>query len=163
MLARSRNASAQVAALQGKLTTPRAAAVIGQLAENDDWFARRGPPADKTDVTDADGVVYRYFAGRCFEFHPLANFGALNADVAAGNTDASSRLATALAARAVPEPGGGLGWEYYFNFSSGHAPWLSGHGASRRGAGVRRRPPAATRRCSTPPGARTGRSPASTC
>ena len=35
---------AQVAALQGKLTTPRAIAVIGQLAENDDWFARRGPP-----------------------------------------------------------------------------------------------------------------------
>ena len=23
-------------------------------------------------------------------------------------------------------PGGGLGWEYYFNFSNGRAPWLSG-------------------------------------
>ena len=117
---------AEVAALQGKLTAPRTAAVIGQLIENDNWFARRGPPPDKTDVADADGVVYRYFAGKCFEFHPLANFGALNADVAAGDTDASSRLAAALAARAVPEPGGGLGWEYYFNFSGGRAPWLSG-------------------------------------
>jgi hypothetical protein len=116
----------QVAALQGKLTTPRATAVIGQLTLNDDWFARRGPPPAQTDVADADGVVYRYFSGRCFEFHPLANFGALNADVAARNTDAATRLATALAARAVPEPGGGLGWEYYFNFSSGRAPWLSG-------------------------------------
>ncbi len=116
----------QVAALQGKLTAPRAVAVIGQLALNDDWFARRGPPPAQTDVADADGVVYRYFAGRCFEFHPLANFGVLNADVAAGNTDAATKLATALAARAVPEPGGGLGWEYYFNFSNGRAPWLSG-------------------------------------
>jgi hypothetical protein len=117
---------AQVAALKGKLTAARATAVIGQLAENDDWFARRGPPPDKTDVADADGVVYRYFAGRCFEFHPLANFGALNADVAAGDSEASSRLADALAARAVPVPGGGLGWEYYFNFGNGRAPWLSG-------------------------------------
>jgi D-glucuronyl C5-epimerase C-terminus len=116
----------QVAALQGKLTAPRATAVIGQLALNDDWFARRGPPPAQTDVADAEGVVYRYFSGRCFEFHPLANFGALNADVAAGNSDAAAQLATALAARAVPEPGGGLGWEYYFNFSNGRAPWLSG-------------------------------------
>jgi hypothetical protein len=116
----------QVAALQGKLTTPRATAVIGQLTENDNWFARRGAPANQTDITDADGVVYRYFSGRCFEFHPLANFGALNADVAGGKTDAATQLATALVARAVPETGGGLGWEYYFNFSSGRAPWLSG-------------------------------------
>ena len=100
--------------------------MIGQLALNDDWFARRGPPPAQTDVADADGVVYRYFSGSCFEFHPLANFGVLNADVAAGDSDASTRLATALAARAVPEPGGGLGWEYYFNFSNGRAPWLSG-------------------------------------
>ena len=50
---------------------------------------RRRP---KTDVTDADGVVYRYFPGRCLEFHPLANFGALNARIAAN--DAAGRTAT---------------------------------------------------------------------
>jgi hypothetical protein len=116
----------QVAALQGKLTTPRAIAVVGQLAENDNWFARRGPPPNQTDIADGDGVVYRYFSGRCFEFHPLANFGALNADIAGGKTDAATSLANALVERAVPQTGGGLGWEYYFNFSSGRAPWLSG-------------------------------------
>ena len=65
--------------------------MIGQLTENDNWFARRGPPPNQTDIADADGVVYRYFSGRCFEFHPLANFGALNADIAGGKTDAATR------------------------------------------------------------------------
>ena len=51
-------------------------------------------PAPKTDITDADGVVYRYFAGRCFEFHPLANFGALNAHVAARTPRARSSSRT---------------------------------------------------------------------
>ena len=116
----------QVAALAGKLSQPRAVALLGQLRADDGWFAQRPAPSAKTDIADADGVVYRYFPGRCFEFHPLANFGALNADVAAGDTDAAARLATALAARAQPEPGGGLGWEYYFDFGGGRAPWLSG-------------------------------------
>ena len=49
-----------------------------------DYFAQHGPPqgGTGTDITDADGIVYRYFARRCFEFHPLANFSALNARVA---------------------------------------------------------------------------------
>src|SRR5439155_872907 len=80
----------------------------------------------KTDITDAEGVVYRYFAGRCFEFHPLANFGALNAHVAAGDADGAQRLADALRARGVHARGGGIAWEYTFPFSGGRAPWLSG-------------------------------------
>ena len=116
----------QAAALGTRLTAPRARAVFGQLAANDDWFARRGPPPAQTDISDADGVVYRYFASRCFEFHPLANFGALNADLAAGDTNAASRLAAALVARGVPQPHGGIGFEYYFDFGAGRAPWLSG-------------------------------------
>ena len=83
-------------------------------------------PADKTDITDSDGVVYRYFAGRCFEFHPLADFGALNAHIAAGDAAATETLADALIARGVFQHGGGVGWEYYFDFSGGRAPWLSG-------------------------------------
>ena len=40
-------------------------------------------------MTDADGVVYRYFPGRGFEFHPLGNFAALNA--AAGEQEPRRR------------------------------------------------------------------------
>jgi D-glucuronyl C5-epimerase C-terminus len=114
----------QVGALGKSLTGPRATALFGQLRANDDYFAQRGAPRNGTDITDADGIVYRYFPGRCFEFHPLANVGALNARVAAKDAAGTERLAAALAARAVPRSGG-MVWEYYFPFG-GRSPWVSG-------------------------------------
>ena len=119
-------ALSELAAFDGRLTAPRTLALVGQLKANDDYFALHWAPGDRTDITGSDGVVYRYFSGRCFEFHPLADFGALNALVAASDVDGAQRLADALIARGVYQPGGGVGWEYYFNFSGGHAPWLSG-------------------------------------
>ena len=116
----------ELAAFSGRLTAPRTLALVGQLKANDDYFAKHYAPAPKTDITDADGIVYRYFPGRCFELHPLANFGALNALVAANNAVGASALADALIARGVYQKGGGIGWEYYFSYAGGAAPWLSG-------------------------------------
>jgi hypothetical protein len=116
----------ELAAFAGRLTQPRAIALIGQLKTNDDFFAKHYAPPPKTDITDADGVVYRYFAGRCLEFHPLANFGALNARVAASDSEGTKRLTDALLKRGVYQSGGGVGWEYYFSFGGGRAPWISG-------------------------------------
>lgn len=115
----------EIAAFPGRLTPTRAAALFGQLRANDDYFARRSAPANRTDVTGAGGVVYRYFAGRCFEFHPLAEFAALNARVSAGDARGARRLARALLDRGVHQLGG-VAWEYYFAFGSGRSPWLSG-------------------------------------
>ncbi len=116
----------ELAAFSGRLTAPRAHALIGQLQANDDYFARHYAPAVQTDVTDADGLVYRYFPGLCLEFHPLANFGALNARVAENDAEGAQRLADALIARGVYQQGGGTAWEYFFDYSGGRAPWLSG-------------------------------------
>ena len=116
----------ELASFSGRLTAPRALALIGQLQANDDYFAKHYAPAPKTDITDADGLVYRYFPGRCLEFHPLANFGALNARVAANDAAGAQRLADALIARGVYQQGGGIAWEYFFDYSGGRAPWLSG-------------------------------------
>jgi hypothetical protein len=115
----------QIGALGDRLTAPRALAVFGQLRANDDWFAQRGAPKNGTDTTDAEGIVYRYFPGRCFEFHPLANVSALNARVAAKDVAGTQRLAAALEARAVSRGSGGIAWEYYFPFG-GRSPWVSG-------------------------------------
>jgi hypothetical protein len=115
----------QVGALGKRLTAPRAVAVFGQLQANDDYFARHGVPRGGTDIAAADGIVYRYFPGRCFEFHPLANVSALNAHVAAKDVAGARRLAEALIARAVPR-GGGVAWEYYFPYGGGRPPWVSG-------------------------------------
>ncbi len=116
----------QVAQVAGKLTKGRASAVLGQLEVNNAYFAVHAPPARHTDITDSNGIVYRYMTGLGFEFHPLANFGALNGKVAGGTPESVQRLAQALVERGVPQRGGGLGWEYYFNYSGGRAPWLSG-------------------------------------
>jgi D-glucuronyl C5-epimerase C-terminus len=116
----------QVGALGKRLTSPRALAVFGQLRANDDYFAHHAAPRTGTDIKDADGIVYRYFAGRCFEFHPLADFSELNARVAAKDVVGTERLAAALEARAVSRHGGGIAWEYYFSFGGGRPPWVSG-------------------------------------
>ncbi|HEV2592583.1 MAG TPA: D-glucuronyl C5-epimerase family protein, partial [Gaiellaceae bacterium] len=115
----------ELAAFDHRLTLPRTLILIGQLKANDDYFSKHYAPADKTDITDDDGLVYRYFAGRCLEFHPLANFGALNAHVAASDEDATRTMADALIARGVYQTGGGIGFEYEFSYG-GQAPWLSG-------------------------------------
>ena len=116
----------EFASFSGGLTQPRALALLGELKVNDAFFAKHYAPAPRADVTDEDGLVYRYFAGRCLEFHPLANFGALNARVAAGDTDGAQRLAAALVARGVSRPGGAVVWEYPFPFSGGKPGWSSG-------------------------------------
>ncbi|HEX5450400.1 MAG TPA: D-glucuronyl C5-epimerase family protein [Gaiellaceae bacterium] len=116
----------QFSAFQKKLTKQRALILFGQLKANDDYFAHHFAPKDKYDFVGDDGIVYRYFAGHSFEFHPLANFGRLNALVAANNADGAQQLADALIARGVYQHGGGVGFEYEFSFGGGHPPWLSG-------------------------------------
>src|SRR3954452_16357445 len=116
----------EIASFAGLMTTPRAVSLIGELKANDDYFAQHYAPQAKTDITDEDRVVYRYFPGRCFEFHPLANFGALNAHIAARDAGATQRVGGRLIAPGVYVSGPGVGWEYTFNYAGGRAPWLSG-------------------------------------
>lgn len=77
-----------------------------------------------SDVLDADGVVYRFFPGHDYQFHPLANFARLNALVSRQRPAAARRLARALVARGIPSRGA-LYWEYRFPFG-GPARWTSG-------------------------------------
>jgi hypothetical protein len=97
---------------------PRALALFSQLEVNVDYLETHVLPDERMDVTGDDGVVYRWFPGHGFEFHPLAAFSALNS-----SRDPST--AEALVARGVPR-GGTLVWEYSFRFGSGHPPWTSG-------------------------------------
>ena len=116
----------EAASFRDALTEPRALALYGALKANDDYFVIHWAPADKTDIVGSDGVVYRYFGGYCFRFHPLANFGVLNTRATSGDVEGTEELADALVARGVYQRGGGIGWEYDFPFSGGKAPWLSG-------------------------------------
>ena len=115
----------QLTTLWDSYTSPRALALFTQLEQNLDYFETHRVPGERVDVTGDDGVVYRWFAGRGLEFHPLASFSALNNAAAARNADATRTLADALLARAIPR-GRRLIWEYSFRYGFGRPPWASG-------------------------------------
>ncbi len=115
----------QVSALWSSYTAPRALALFSQLEENVSYLHSHAIPTTAPDVTGPDGVVYRWFPGKGLEFHPLANFAQLNNFASAKNADATSTLAYALVARAIPRRGSLL-WEYPFAEGRGRPPWASG-------------------------------------
>ena len=113
-----------VAAQWRRYDYPRALALFSMLDANTTYLATHALPAQRIDIEGPDGIVYRYFAGRGFQFHPLGNFARLNAHVSARRTEETRRLAEALVERAVPT-GGGVTWEYFFAFG-GPSRWTSG-------------------------------------
>lgn len=110
----------------GSYTAPRALTLFSMLDLNTRYFGTRVPPRSRTDVLGPDLVVYRYFPGHGLQFHPLAEFGALNAHLAAGRLDQARRLAAALQARAIDRRDGRAVWEYAFRYAGGKPPWTSG-------------------------------------
>ena len=115
----------QMTPLADSYTSPRALSLFSQLETNLDYLETHRLPTVRVDVTDDEGVVYRWFPRLGLEFHPLANFGALNNAAATGDVDATRMLADALVARAIPRDRR-LIWEYQFRFSGGRPPWASG-------------------------------------
>ena len=115
----------QMTPLSDSYTSPRALSLFSQLETNLDYLETHRLPTVRVDVTDDEGVVYRWFPRLGLEFHPLANFGALNNAAATGDVDATRTLADALVARAIPRDRRLL-WEYQFRFSGGRPPWASG-------------------------------------
>ena len=115
----------QLTPLWDSYVSPRALSLFTQLETNVDYLETHRLPPTAVDVTDDDGVVYRWFPRLGLEFHPLANFGALNNAAATGNVESTRALADALVARAIPR-GRRLLWEYQFRFGGGRPPWASG-------------------------------------
>ena len=113
-----------IAAQADSYDGPRALALFAMLAANAEYLAAKPLPEGRLDIEDGDGVVYRYFGGHGFQFHPLANFARLNGFVRKEDRNGAQRLARALAARGVPS-GDAVTWEYYFPFQ-GPARWTSG-------------------------------------
>lgn len=114
-----------VARQAGRFNRPRAIALFGMLELNTDYLATRPMPPFRTDVRDPDGIVYRATWTQGLQFHPLANFGALNSDLTRRDDERAERHAQALVDRFVRLGSTGV-WEYYFPFGSGRPPWSSG-------------------------------------
>jgi hypothetical protein len=113
-----------VAVLAAEYDEPRALTLFSMLKTNADFLKKHLAPSQQRDISDADGIVYRFFPGHSFQFHPIADFARLNRLAAKGRGSAVKRLAAALVARGIPS-GKGLLWEYYFPFG-GPPHWASG-------------------------------------
>jgi len=114
-------------AAQGSLIVSRLEPLWRTLAVNRRWWTT-GPllvPGQRVRVDGAE-MVWQYVPGQGLQFHPLANFGKLNALWRAKKRDAAlERLLDELLPMAASR-GGGLAWEYYFTFGGGRGPWVSG-------------------------------------
>src|SRR5919106_2204857 len=115
----------QLARSGRRYTRPRALTLFITLEVNADYLAANPVPPGGRDVEGPDGVVYRAFAGRGLQFHPLANAARLNAHVSAGRAEEAGRLAHALLERGVSRLRG-TAWEYWFDYGAARAPWTSG-------------------------------------
>ena len=113
-------------AARGSLRASRLYPLFLTLQRNREWWSSEPLLAAGQRVTFEDSeLVWQYVPGQGLQFHPLANFGLLNAYAKARYKRVpNAQLLDELLAMAVPR-GGGLAWEYYFTFDGGRPPWVS--------------------------------------
>jgi hypothetical protein len=113
-------------AARGSLRASRLHPLFLTLARNREWWSAQPLLASGQRVTfDDSELVWQYVPGHGLQLHPLANFGKLNAYASRrGRGLENTQLLDELLAVAVPR-GGGLAWEYYFDFGGGKPPWVS--------------------------------------
>jgi hypothetical protein len=112
---------------RGDMRASRLYPLFLTLERNREWWSAQPLLASGQRVTfPGSELVWQYVPRQGLQLHPLANFGKLNA-YAKGSKRLNARntvLLDELMSIAVPR-GGGLAWEYYFDFDGGRPPWVS--------------------------------------
>jgi D-glucuronyl C5-epimerase-like protein len=112
-------------AAKGRLTA-RLAPLFLTLDRNREWWVKAGPPASGARLRFGKSrVLFQYFPSMGLQIHPLGNFGEANGYWYARRHDDLRSLLQDLEKIAV-DRGGFLTWEYYFAYSGGSPPWISG-------------------------------------
>jgi hypothetical protein len=112
-------------AARRKLTGPRLVPLWLTLERNRAyWSINVNGPSTRRISFPGSQLVWQWFPGQGLQFHPLANFGKLNALWSSRSDDMGQLLDELLALR-VPRAGG-VAWEYYFSYAGGRPPWVSG-------------------------------------
>ncbi|MFT4048754.1 MAG: D-glucuronyl C5-epimerase family protein [Solirubrobacterales bacterium] len=111
-----------------RISGDRMAPLFTTLSNNTRWFRHNGPAAVATDRRFGNSrIIFQYFAGIGWQFHPLSNFAKLNA-IWTVDTPPSRRAQRSFARELIHwgvNRNGALTWEYYFNFQGSAAPWIS--------------------------------------
>ena len=122
-------------AASGSLTPSRLPALFETLDRNREWWTT-GPLLSAGERVEFAGsqLVWQYYPGQGIELQVLGTFGKADGLYAAGLNDypALQELLGEMIPLAA-QRGGGLTWEYYFNFDGGRPPWTS---AMSQGTGL---------------------------
>jgi hypothetical protein len=114
-------------AARGQLTTSRLPVLFLTVDRNRQWWTT-GPLLGSGQRVEFAGseLVWQYYPGQGIELQELGSFGKADGFYT-GGPSLYPRLSHALA-ELIPlaaRRGGGLTWEYYFNFDGGVPPWTS--------------------------------------
>jgi hypothetical protein len=113
---------------RGLITVDRIAPLFTTLDHNRRWFSKNGPAAAAADRRfKGSRIIFQYFPGTGWQFHPLSNFAKLNA-IWTVDTPPSRRAQRSYARELIRwgvRRKSALAWEYYFDFSGSSAPWIS--------------------------------------
>lgn len=111
-----------------QITASRVTPLFMTLHQNARWFKTNGPRPAGTDRRFAGSrIIFQYFKGQGWQFHPLSNFAKLNA-VWTVNDKPSNRALRSFSKELIQwgvKRGKALVWEYYFRFSGSPAPYIS--------------------------------------
>jgi D-glucuronyl C5-epimerase C-terminus len=114
-------------AATGQLSASRLPALFLTLDRNRQWWTT-GPLLSSGQRVEFAGsqLVWEYYAGQGIELQVLGTFGKADGLYTAGARDYPQmrQLLTEMIPLAA-QRGGGLTWEYYFNFDGGTPPWTS--------------------------------------
>jgi len=111
----------------GQLTVSRLPVLFETLRRNLQWWTTASLPSSGQRIEFAGSeLVWEYYAGQGIELQELGSFGKADGLYAAGASKYPQMRR--LLAELIPFGairGGGLTWEYYFNFDGGSPPWTS--------------------------------------
>jgi hypothetical protein len=114
-------------AAAGMLTASRLPAVFETLDRNVQWW-KSGALLSSGQYVEFSGsqLVWEYYPGQGIELQVLATFGKADGLYTGGPSDYGEM--TELLSEIIPlavQRGGGMTWEYYFQFDGGSPPWTS--------------------------------------
>ncbi len=114
-------------AATGQLTSSRLPALFLTLDRNRIWWSS-GPllaSGQRVEFAGSD-LVWEYYAGQGIELQELGSFGKADGLYSAGPSRYAEMLR--MLSQLIPlaaKRGGGIAWEYYFDFDGGRPPWTS--------------------------------------
>ncbi len=116
-------------ARKNRITADRVTPLFTQLQVNVDYYrSHSSGTIGARERFGSSRIIYQYFSGWGWMFHPLANFSRLNAVWSdrknAGALRSLKPYADELISWGVMR-GGALTWEYYFPFAGSSAPFIS--------------------------------------